>query len=457
MNKPGKLPPGSLGLPLLGETLHFLFSKGPIGTPQPFFAARLRRYGPISLTHMMGRPTVLSMDPELNKLLLANEEKLVHVYLPKYLQKVLGPLVCLQGPRHRAFRELAILGVNANAIQKLHLEPVQDFFWECLKSWQQTPSVVVEAMEPCREWAFIYSVKYYLGLEADDPVTTALMRDFFHLFHGVASIPINLPGTTFNKAFKAVNRIDSTLRRLIRERKFEGRKDEKDFLDYLLKRADGSGDHCNGLHIADLIFSFVLGAFENTAVLFGNVIKYLSENEHVIDELRRENLAIQKTKTNKEKLTWEDYQNMHFTRNVVKETLRLTSIAAFLFRLTREDVHFKGIVIPKGWMVLMDFSTAHLNSEYYPNPLRFDPWRWTEPTKNCLEVLTPFGGGPRRCPGGLIAQFEATILVHYFVTLFKWKRVYKGEKQCDERDCLSIPNIKGGLFLKIEPLQSEMS
>ena len=39
------LPPGSLGLPWIGETLQFaLFNSCPIGTPSPFLSARLQRY-----------------------------------------------------------------------------------------------------------------------------------------------------------------------------------------------------------------------------------------------------------------------------------------------------------------------------------------------------------------------------------------------------------------------------
>lgn len=27
-------------------------------------------------------------------------------------------------------------------------------------------------------------------------------------------------------------------------------------------------------------------------------------------------------------------------------------------------------------MVLLNFSTVHLNPKYYPDPLKFNPWRW---------------------------------------------------------------------------------
>ncbi|MCO5557134.1 hypothetical protein L7F22_010691 [Adiantum nelumboides] len=199
------VPPGSLGLPLLGETLQFIFSKGLIGTPLPFFSSRLRRYGSVFKTHLVGRPTVVSMDPALTKFLLSNEEKLVHAYVPAYFKKFLGPAVYSSGATHRAFRELAIMTIGSHAVQKLHMETVQEHLLACFSSWLQEDSpssVVVDAQKHCREWVFTYSVKCFLGLEADDPVTLALMPDFFLIAAGYAAIPINLPGTKLNNVVK---------------------------------------------------------------------------------------------------------------------------------------------------------------------------------------------------------------------------------------------------------------
>ncbi|MCO5581009.1 hypothetical protein L7F22_034885 [Adiantum nelumboides] len=199
------IPPGSLGLPLVGETLQFsLFSKSPIGTPLPFFYSRFRRYGSVFKTHLVGCPTVVSMDPELTKFLLSNEDKLLRAYVPKYFTKFLGPTVYLSGPTHRDFRDIANLCVSSNAVQKLHVETVQEHLSACLSSWFQheSPSSVVDAQKHCRECVFTYSIKYFLGLEADDPVTLALMPDFFLITTGYASIPIDLPGTKFYKVVK---------------------------------------------------------------------------------------------------------------------------------------------------------------------------------------------------------------------------------------------------------------
>ncbi|KAI5063326.1 hypothetical protein GOP47_0021873 [Adiantum capillus-veneris] len=453
----GQLPPGSLGIPLLGETLQFaFFSSGPIGSPLPFFSTRLRRYGPVFKTHLMGRPTAVSMDPELSKFLLANEGRSIRAYVPKSFNKILGPTVYLHGVSHRAFRELANLSVSSNAVQKLHVDTIQEHFLACLKSWHQRSSAVLDAQKHCREWAFTYSAKYFLGLEANNPITAALMRDYFVLLNGYASIPINLPGTTYNNIVKARGRISSTIANLIRAKKKEDRKEEMDFLDILLKRTNGDGEHYSGLHVVDWVFAFVLGSYENTALLFANILKFLSENEHVVNELRREHFAIQKTNPNKAKLTWDDYRTMYFTKHVVKETLRMASITQFLFRESLEDIYFKGILIPKGWMVLLNFSMVHFSSDYYTNPLQFDPWRWMcqDSTRNNIDFLVAFGGGPRMCPGSMLVMYEASIFIHHLVTLYKWKRVHEGGKQYDNVDCLSLPIMRNGLFLRLEPLDS---
>ncbi|MCO5573317.1 hypothetical protein L7F22_027086 [Adiantum nelumboides] len=453
-----KLPPGSLGLPLLGETLQFaLLSTTPIGTPLPFFSCRMQRYGTIFKTHLLGRPTVVSMDPELTHFLLRNEGKLVQAYFPKFFKRILGPLLAAQGASHRALRELANIQFSSSGVRNLHVETLQEHFWTCLESWQCAPSKVVDAQHDCKEWVFSYSVKLILGLEADNPITALLMHDFVKLSDGYASAPINLPGTKFNKTLKARQRIVSTFTKLARSRKLEGRKEAKDMLDLLLQRCDESGEQYNGIPVAEWVFIFVMAAFENTFVLIVNILKFLSENADVIKELKRENMAIQSSKTHKEKLTWDDYlQKMNFTRSVVKETLRIANIAPFLMKETTEEIFFKDIVIPRGWMVVLNSASIHLNSSYFSKPLRFDPWRWmdtqNDKTTNNPDFLTPFGGGMRSCNGYPMAMFEASIFIHYLVTLYKWERVFKRDAQHDEVSCLSFPIMHNGLFLKVQPL-----
>ncbi len=59
------LPPGSKGLPFIGETLQMLFDPN-------FAVKRFRKYGPIFKTHILGRSTVFLAGPEAAEFLLSS-------------------------------------------------------------------------------------------------------------------------------------------------------------------------------------------------------------------------------------------------------------------------------------------------------------------------------------------------------------------------------------------------
>ncbi|KAI8541067.1 hypothetical protein RHMOL_Rhmol08G0034300 [Rhododendron molle] len=57
----GRLPPGSMGLPLVGETIQFLIPSKSMDVPA-FFSKRIKKYGPVFRTSLVGRPVVVSSD-----------------------------------------------------------------------------------------------------------------------------------------------------------------------------------------------------------------------------------------------------------------------------------------------------------------------------------------------------------------------------------------------------------
>ncbi|ABG53951.1 cytochrome P450 [Trichodesmium erythraeum IMS101] len=62
------LPPGSFGLPLVGETLSFLRDNN-------FAEKREKKYGKIYKSHIFGNPTIFLAGAEPNKFLFSNENK----------------------------------------------------------------------------------------------------------------------------------------------------------------------------------------------------------------------------------------------------------------------------------------------------------------------------------------------------------------------------------------------
>jgi cytochrome P450 len=93
--------------------------------------------------------------------------------------------------------------------------------------------------------------------------------------------------------------------------------------------------------------------------------------------------------------------------------MRLYPPAWAIGRLAVKDCEVGGYVIPTGALVLLSPFIMQRDARYFPDPLRFDPERWTPEAKETRPQFSyfPFGGGPRRCIGEGFAWMEATLLV----------------------------------------------
>src|SRR6476620_1386838 len=77
------LPPGSLGLPVVGESISFL-------RDPKFMDKRQKKYGSIFKTHVFGRPTVVMIGPEANRFVLMGENQYFTISWPHSTEVLLG-------------------------------------------------------------------------------------------------------------------------------------------------------------------------------------------------------------------------------------------------------------------------------------------------------------------------------------------------------------------------------
>ncbi|KAJ7535083.1 hypothetical protein O6H91_12G017700 [Diphasiastrum complanatum] len=139
---------------------------------------------------------------------------------------------------------------------------------------------------------------------------------------------------------------------------------------------------------------------------------------------------------------------MSFTQCVVNETLRLINLAIGSYREVVEDVHIKGITIPKGWKIIVVYRTAHLNASTYWDPHKFDPWHWEKHNPSYQESFMPFGWGRRYCPGADLARLEISFFLHHVVTRYWWEPTKE-----DFFTYFPIPSTKNGLPIVVRNLK----
>jgi len=69
----------------------------------------------------------------------------------------------------------------------------------------------------------------------------------------------------------------------------------------------------------------------------------------------------------------------------------------------------------------MCHDVTHRDKRYFPEPLRFNPDRWTEEFREHMPKFAyfPFGGGSRQCIGDRFGFLEAVLVVATIAR--KWK------------------------------------
>ena len=131
-----RLPPGTLGLPLIGETLQII-SAYKTENPEPFIDERVRKYGPVFTTHLFGEPTVFSADWETNRFILQNEEKLFECSYPGSISNLLGKhsLLLMKGSLHKRMHSLTMSFGNSSILRDHLLADVDRLIRLNLDSW----------------------------------------------------------------------------------------------------------------------------------------------------------------------------------------------------------------------------------------------------------------------------------------------------------------------------------
>nr|GMC59490.1 cytochrome P450 85A1 [Ipomoea batatas] len=200
-----------------------------------------------------------------------------------------------------------------------------------------------------------------------------------------------------------------------------------------------------GIESGDIAGEFMPEFFKLTVSTTSMMaVKYLSDHPKVLDELRKEHMAIREKKAPNDPIDYNDFKSMRFTRAVIFETSRLATIVNGVLRKTTQDIELNGYVIPKGWRIYVYTREVNYDPGLYPDPYTFNPWRWLDKSPDNQNHFLIFGGGTRQCPGKELGIAEISTFLHYFVTRYRWEEV-GGDK------LLKFPRVEApnGLHIRV--------
>jgi cytochrome P450 len=110
--------------------------------------------------------------------------------------------------------------------------------------------------------------------------------------------------------------------------------------------------------------------------------------------------------------TLADVPKLPYTEMVLSESMRLYPPAWAMGRQATADIEIGPYLLPKGTYFFFSQYIMQRTPEYFPDPLRFEPERFTPEAKAARPKFAyfPFGGGGRQCIGESFAWMEATLL-----------------------------------------------
>lgn len=422
-----RLPPGSRGLPLVGETLEF-FRASPTLELQPFFKRRLERYGPVFRTSLVGDELIVSLDPDFSARVLQQEERAFQIWYPSSFMRILGAdsVITALGPLHRHIRSLMLRLFGPESLRLVLLRDVQRRARAELRSWLGRPDVEVRTATS----RMIFGVTAKKLISHDDAASQGSLWKCFDAFtRGMLSFPLCVPGTAFYQCMQGRKKIMNMLKQQLGERRKAAEREAVDFFDIVIDEMDRPGSGMSESIALDLLFLMLFASHETTSIGLTAILKFLTDSPKALQELAEEHESIQRRRADPDsEITWEEYKSMEFTSHVIHEALRLANIAPVVFRKAKQDVQIKGYTIPQGSKIMICPSAAHMNPKVYEDPSVFNPWRWMgipEPVGGSKDFMA-FGGGVRLCVGADFAKLQMSIFLHCLLTKYRWKVISGG-------------------------------
>jgi cytochrome P450 len=214
---------------------------------------------------------------------------------------------------------------------------------------------------------------------------------------------------------RARKRIDAVVYRMIaahRQRSSHG----SSLLDLMLASSPDQGAEAEQ-SLRDQVITIFLAGYETVANALSWTWYLLSQNPEYerrfhdeIDRVLRGRLP-----------GFDDVPRLRYVEMVLAESMRLYPPAWAMGRYARADFRLGEFLLPAKTTILMSQFVAHRDARFFPDPLRFDPERFTAEARARRTKFTyfPFGAGVRQCVGESFAWMEGVLLLATLAQ--KWK------------------------------------
>jgi cytochrome P450 len=418
-------PPGPRGAPLVGSLLEMRRDI------LAFFTRLAREYGDLVRFRIGPNDAYLVSHPDLIKDVLVTHQ---HSFMKgrglQWAKSFLGEgLLTSEGEFHRRQRRLSQPAFHRQRIQAYGQTMVEHTL-RARERWSNGREIALDREMMALTMAIVGKTLFDADVEGEAEEIGASLTTVVSFFPRF-TLPFanqlqRLPLPSNRRFEEARRRLDATIYRMIAERRRSG-EDRGDLLSMLLAARDeeGDGTGMSDLQLRDELMTLFLAGQETTANALTWTFYQLSQNPLPEELLLAE---VDQVLAGRPPSTG-DLPRLHYTERVLAESMRLFPPAWGMGRRTLEEVTIGGYRLPRGAHVAMAPWVVHRDARFWPEPLRFDPERFSPEARAARAKFAyfPFGGGARQCIGEPFAWMEGVLILAAIAQRWRF-RLAPGQK-----------------------------
>ncbi|XP_041978535.1 cytochrome P450 9e2-like [Aricia agestis] len=167
---------------------------------------------------------------------------------------------------------------------------------------------------------------------------------------------------------------------------------------------------------------FFIGGFESVSIAMSFALHEIALRPYVQERLYRE--ISETDEQNKGRIDYTSIQRMQYLDMVVSEVLRLWPVGVIMDRVCTREYNLgkanddaTDYIMRKGDVLTVPVWSIHRDPQYFSDPLKFDPERFSDDNKHSIHPMAymPFGVGPRNCIGSRFALCELKVLLYMII------------------------------------------
>jgi len=374
-----------------------------------FGNAVMQRFFRITFVHLYGA--------DAHRLALVNQDQ---VFSNKQAwDQIIGRifpngLMLRDGDDHRYHRRLMQAGFKNRAMRRYLLEMAPQVR-EAIAGWPIASGRPLPVYPAFKKMTLDLAASIFLGMDLGDEADRINRAFETAVAASMPKIPLAIPGTLLWRGIRARNDMCEYFRAQLPAKRGG---DGADMFSLLCNATDEEGNRYTDQEVIDHMIFLMMAAHDTTTSTLTSMTYALARYPEWQQRLREEAASL-----GVEHLDYDDLERLEQADWVMKEALRMYPPLSTLPKYSVAPFEFEGVIVPAGALVATYPIHTHYMEEYWSEPTRFDPERFSEARAEHRRhpyCWVPFSGGAHMCIGLHFAVMQIKLVLFEMLRRYRW-------------------------------------